>query len=28
MFKRFEFEIKCVKIDNIDDLKNYGWFKK
>ena len=24
MFKRFEFEIKCVKIDNIDDLINYG----
>jgi len=24
MFKRFEFNIKCVKLDNIEDLKNYG----
>jgi [acyl-carrier-protein] S-malonyltransferase len=24
MFKRFQFKIKCAKIDNIDDLKNYG----
>ena len=23
MFKRFEFKIKCVKVDNIEDLKNY-----
>ena len=23
MFKRFEFKIKCVKIDNIEDLQNY-----
>ena len=24
MFKRFEFNIKCVKVDNIEDLKNYA----
>ena len=24
MFKRFEFKIKCVKVDNIEDLKNYA----
>jgi len=23
MFKRFDFEIKCLKIDNLDDIKNY-----
>ena len=23
MFKRFEFEIKCLKIDNLEDIKNY-----
>ena len=23
MFKRFEFEIKCVKVDNVEDLRNY-----
>jgi len=23
MFKRFEFEIKCSKIDNLEDIKNY-----
>ena len=23
MFKRFEFNIKCVKVDNMEDLKNY-----
>ena len=23
MFKRFEFDIKCVKVDNIEDIKNY-----
>ena len=23
MFKRFDFDIKCVKVDNIDDVKNY-----
>ena len=24
MFKRFEFDIKCVKVDNIEDIKNYA----
>ena len=24
MFKRFEFNIKCVKVDNMEDLKNYA----
>ena len=23
MFKRFEFEIKCLKLDNLEDIKNY-----
>ncbi|MCI5054200.1 MAG: ACP S-malonyltransferase [Pelagibacteraceae bacterium] len=23
MFKRFDFEIKCLKIDNLEDIKNY-----
>ena len=23
MFKRFEFDIKCLKIDNLDDIENY-----
>ena len=23
MFKRFEFDIKCVKVDNMEDIKNY-----
>ena len=24
MFKRFEFKIKCVKVDNMEDFKNYA----
>ena len=24
MFKRFEFKIKCAKVDNMEDLKNYA----
>ena len=23
MFRRFEFNIRCIKIDNIEDIKNY-----
>ena len=23
MFKRFEFEIKCLKLDNAEDIRNY-----
>ena len=23
MFKRFEFQIKCLKLDNLEDIRNY-----